>query len=189
MKSKNILTIILGLYISFGVLPIAYADSETIIEFRSTEDPSVPPGTVCENAPFYDPTYLHYVLLRASLWSLQTRSNNGTVVNDTVQRIGIALACARITSLSPGARAPFYMEFNLDGLTLSGSGDCVVASNDIPSPGLILAGCTLTIPADSGQGVLGGMATSNSVFNPFSLPGFQTGSFWTVHLYLQPRNK
>jgi hypothetical protein len=32
-------------------------------------------------------------------------------------------------------------------------------------------------------GFVGGVATSNSVFNPFRLPGFGTGSLWTVRLY------
>jgi len=184
MKTKYPSTMILRLCIGLGLLPIAHANAETVVEFRSMEDSSVPPDrTVCERAPFYNAAYPPNVLLAASLWSLQTRANDGTIVNDTVRRIGTAMACASISSLNPGAHAPFYMEFVVGGVKLSGSGDCLVSSNNIPVRGLILAGCTLTIPADLGQGVLGGMATSNSVFNPFSLPGYQTGSYWTVHLY------
>jgi hypothetical protein len=52
----------------------------------------------------------------------------------------------------------------------------------VPLRGVILAGCTTAI-VEAPAGFVGGVAVSNSVFNPFRLPGFSTGSLWTVRLY------
>ena len=46
----------------------------------------------------------------------------------------------------------------------------------------MLAGCALKL-VGAPEGVLGGLVTSASVFNPYSIPGFGTGSVWTLHLY------
>lgn len=75
-----------------------------------------------------------------------------------------------------------YVEFTVGDLTVTGNGVCTVTSNDVPQVGLILVGCALTV-VDAPEGIAGGSLTSNSVFNPFGLPGFGTGSFWTVRLY------
>ena len=140
---------------------------------------------ICQNAPFYDPNNPPNTLLGASLWSSQGRAFDGVVVNEEVRYVGETYACTLITDLSPGARAPFYMEFAVAGLRLSGFGECTVTSNHIPVGGLFLVGCALTVPQDLSQGLLGGIATSSSVFNPASISDFQTGSFWTVHLYFE----
>ena len=52
----------------------------------------------------------------------------------------------------------------------------------MPVPRLILAGCSLRLVA-APEPIEGGIATSNSVFNPFRLPGFDTGSYWTIRGY------
>jgi hypothetical protein len=102
-----------------------------------------------------------------------------------VQQVGTAAACARVTSLAPGATAPFYIEFTLDEGSYRADGSCTVISNNVPVSGLILAGCALRI-IGAPAGVLGGSFTSNSIFNPFRLPGFNTGSVWTRRIYLTP---
>jgi hypothetical protein len=63
------------------------------------------------------------------------------------------------------------------------AGQCEFVSDDIPQGGIILTGCNLKIDPDPEQGLLGGIATSKSVFNPLGIPGFNTGSFWTIHVY------
>jgi hypothetical protein len=103
------------------------------------------------------------------------------VVNDETRRISSGTACARITSLSVGASVPLIGFFDLGSHHLIGEGACVLTSNTVPAPGVLLAGCTL--PLYAGPGVLGGLATSNSVFNPFDVPGFRTGSIWTVRVF------
>ena len=104
--------------------------------------------------------------------------------NQTVRQIGVADACAYIVEgLGVGASAPFYMEGNAGGLDMLAAGECSLVTDDIPVEGIILTGCTLKVDPDPDEGLLGGLATSNSVFNPFGIEGFNTGSFWTIHVY------
>ena len=163
-----------------------HAVEETVLQFRSFDDPEITPNPdVCLNAPFYDENFPPNVLLGASLWTLQTNAATGEVVNDKIRQVGITEACVLITGLSPRDTAPFYMEFNVEDLVMQANGECTVTSNTVPVDGLVLTGCTLEVYSDPAENILGGIATSNSVFNPFSIPGFQTGSFWTVHLYTE----
>ncbi len=156
------------------------AAAERILVFSSMEDQSTPPDqSFCGTAPFTP-----NVLLGASLWSIETRASDAMVVNDQVHRIGNATACTQITNFAftPFTTAPFYIRFDLEDGQYVGLGDCTIISNSVPVNRLILAGCSLnltTVPPD----VKGGAATSLSVFNPFRLSGFNTGSIWTLHLY------
>ena len=157
------------------------AASERILIFRSIEDTSTPPDeSFCGTAPFAP-----NVLLGASLWSIQTQASDAMIVNGQVRRIGNATACTRITNFAfPPftTTVPFYVSFDLEDGQYVGLGDCTITSNSMPADRLILAGCSLnltTVPPD----VIGGAATSLSVFNPFRLPGFGTESIWTLRLY------
>jgi len=57
-----------------------------------------------------------------------------------------------------------------------------VISNNVPEFGLVLAGCSLSLK-DRASGADVGIAVSSSVFNPFRLPGYETGSYWTHKIY------
>jgi hypothetical protein len=155
--------------------------------FESAEDADYPPDTrVCERAPFMQP-FAPNVLLGASLRSIQTRGSDGMVIDDGSRQIGTATACAWITTLAPGSTAPFYVELIVDGKNYPAGGTCTVMSNTIPVSALYLVGCSLSIRPNPEEGLLGGVVTSNSVFNRFSIPGFETGSVWTMHLYTEER--
>jgi len=157
--------------------------TESVIQFRSLDDPAVMPDLeVCEGAPFFP--HIN-VLFGASFWPSRTRASDGEVVVPEVRQIGTATACMLITdpTFPVGGVAPFYIEGTAGDLDFTGIGECTLVSNDVPVPGLILASCNLEIPADPNQGLIGGIATSNSVFNPLGIPGFGTGSYWTLHLY------
>lgn len=52
----------------------------------------------------------------------------------------------------------------------------------MPQAGLVLAGCTLNVVSGP-NGVLGGVITSASTFNPARLAGYSTGSMWTLQAY------
>jgi len=52
----------------------------------------------------------------------------------------------------------------------------------VPVPGVLLVGCALRL-VEKPEGVIGGFATSSTIFNPYGIPGFGTGSVWTLHLY------
>src|SRR3990172_2415689 len=146
MKSFRVCIIVLSIASVFCVPAVVFAFDETVMQFRSVEDPDVPADmAVCVNASFYDPANPPNVLLGASLWSLEARASDGTVMNDEIRKIGTAHACALITSLAPGAEAPFYIELTAGDQFFRADGECRVISNAIPQPGLILAGCSLKI--------------------------------------------
>jgi hypothetical protein len=156
----------------------AGAFTEKLYVFRTMDDPDVQPNlSVCEAAPFEV-----NIVLGASLWAIDTRSKDGLIVNPDTRRIGTGTACIRVTSLEVDATALIAGEFVIGSRTVRATGSCLLESNDVPVPGLILANCSLR--TDPAPGVLGGSASSNSVFNPLRLPGFNTGSIWTVRLFL-----
>jgi hypothetical protein len=155
------------------------APTERVAVYRTIEDTSVSPQPI--SCPYADAN----VFLGAIVRAVETRATDGQDVSDRVAQVGTAAACARVTSLAPGATAPFYIEFSLDDGSYRADGTCTVTSNNVPVSGLVLAGCALKI-IDAPAGVQGGSFTSNSIFNPFRLPGFNTGSVWTRRTYSTP---
>jgi hypothetical protein len=155
------------------------APSERVAVYRTIEDPSVPAQPAA--CPYGDAN----VFLGAIVRAVETRATDGQDVSDRVAQVGTAAACAKVTSLAPGATAPFYIEFNLTDGSYRANGSCTVISNNVPVSGLVLAGCALKI-IEAPAGVVGGSFTSNSIFNPFRLAGFNTGSVWTRRTYLTP---
>ncbi|HEX2189790.1 MAG TPA: hypothetical protein VHG51_12865 [Longimicrobiaceae bacterium] len=149
------------------------AIASRILRFRSQEDLSVAlDPAVIAGAPF-EPN----LRLGALLWS--TPEEGGEP-----RRIGTATACARITdpAFTPDARFDFHVCFDLPEGTVTATGGCTLISNDLPVPGIVLAACHLWV-VEAPAGFSGGAAASLSVFNPRRLPGYDTGSWWTVKLY------
>lgn len=158
---------------------LALAD-EVAYQFRSVEDPAFPAdNALCAQAPFRV-----NVKLGASLWSEHVRAVDGRIMDDAVLRIGKATACLQLTNFlfPPGLSQNFYAVFDLPSGRYTGVGTCTLSSNNVPKAGLVLAGCTLNVVTGP-DGVLGGMITSASVFNPARLTGFNTGSMWTLKAY------
>ena len=150
------------------------AERERVVIYRTVEDPAVP--AVPAGCPHGNPN----VRLGATVRSFQTRASDAETVNGRGRQVGTASACGLITGpLVPGATVPFFIEFRVDEGVYVANGTCTVVSNDMPTPGLILAGCNLRLQ-NAPAGFAGGTATSNSVFNPARLAGFDTGSFWTL---------
>ena len=150
--------------------------------FRSLEDTTVPsPPRDC---PFNQAN----LFLGATIWSIDTRAVDSRVANEAVQQFGTASACGLITApLVPSTLVPFYVEFTIEqgpdqGDSYTAVGNCQVITNNVPRPGIILAGCALRVIAGP-PGTTGGAATSVSIFNPQRLEGAGTGSFWTVRVY------
>ena len=162
--------------------PPAGEPGQHTLVFRSLEDPGV------ESHPEECPFAGANLFLGANLWSMQTRASDARVVDEAVQQIGTAAACGLITTaLVPGTLVPFYVEFTLDqgpdkGDTYVAVGTCQVITNNVPRPGVVLAGCALRV-TQGPEGFLGGAATSMSIFNPLQLEGAGTGSFWTLRAY------
>jgi len=160
--------------------PTATATEPAVFHFRSVEDPDFPPDpAVCAAAPFRS-----NVPLGASLWAEKTDNHDGRVVDNTKRRIGTATACALITNptFPPGLPQQFYAQFDVPAGRVTALGACTLVSNDVPRPGLVLAGCHLRV-IDAPPEYSGGVVTSLSVFNPGRLANFNTGSEWTLQLY------
>jgi hypothetical protein len=162
---------------------VAWAEGEVVYQFRTEEDPTTPPDpSVCAAAPF-----VANVKLGASVYVPLHRPRDGKVVSDGPWRVGTATACVRLTDFSfpPGQQVPFYARFNLPAGSFTASGTCTLVSNDVPQAGLVLAGCALKL-VDVPRGYVGGTVSSTSVFNPLHLPGYETGSYYTLYAYRQP---
>jgi hypothetical protein len=157
----------------------AAADSR-IVQVRSAEDPASPPDRAfCQTAPF-----VVNLLLGASLYTYETEEHTGMVRDERPHKIGVATACARLTNfLFPaGLQQDFYVRFDLPEGSFVGLGTCTLTSNDVPLAGFVLAGCALKMTSFP-PGVIGGGIASLSSFNPFRLPGFATGSYWTLQYH------
>ena len=113
----------------------------------------------------------------------EPRASDGAVMNDDVQFVGTATGCGTVTSLAPfGPAQPFSIHFDLPDGRYSAVGTCTVTNAHVPAPGVFLVTCGLPVVA-APEGVVGGSATSTSVFNPYGVQGFGTGSFWTLRLF------
>ena len=153
-----------------------------LYQFRTVEDPEVSGANVfCTPA---SAGFTPNVFLNASVYAEHVRASDAMVVAERTDPIGTALACAQITDFSfpPGKQQNFYALFKLPSGDFSAKGTCTLISNNVPEARLILAGCTLSV-VEAPEGVVGGAATSLSVFNPFRLPGYSTGSRWTLQVY------
>jgi hypothetical protein len=162
---------------ALALLPSLALAGERILLVKTSEDSGVTPDLELCQATGFDPLN---VVLGASVWSLETRASRGEVVNETVRRLGTATGCV---SLAPNAvTGPFLIRFDLEDGRYLASGSCDILSFTVPARGILLVGCALAIVSGP-PGFVGGIATSASVFNPRSIPGFGTGSVWTLHVY------
>lgn len=167
--------------LSVGWAGSARADA-TLLQVQTQEDAAVPDDPAfCATAGF--PVN---VRLNAAVYEYQL-DHHGKVKSHGRHQIGTANACILITSLSfpAGLQQNMYLRLDLPQGEVIATGTCTIVSNHTPQAGVVLAGCALrvlTAPA----GYLGGQVTSASTFNPMHLPGYDTGSFWTVQLYPDP---
>jgi hypothetical protein len=151
-----------------------------VVQVRSAEDPASPPDRAfCQTAPF-----AVNLLLGASLYTYEVEEDTGMIRDEEPRKVGVATACARLTNFTfpAGLQQDFYVRFDLPQGSFVGLGTCTLTSNDVPLAGFVLAGCALKMTSFP-PGVVGGGVSSLSSFNPFRLPGFATGSYWTLQYY------
>ncbi len=154
--------------------------SEVVMQFRTQEDPAVPAdAAVCAAAPF-----TANVKLGASVYVPQHEPADGKVVDAGGRRVGTATACIEMTDAAfpAGQQLNVYMRYVLPEGGFTARGTCTVVSNDVPADGLVLAGCAMRL-VDVPKGFVGGTVSSTSVFNPRRLPGYATGSYYTLYAY------
>jgi hypothetical protein len=160
-------------------VPLLASADERILVLRTVEDARFPARPeICAAAPFQPVN----VVLGAGAWTVRTRARDGVVVNDDVRFVGPVTGCGRISTVSPQVAQPFLIHFDLHDGGYTAVGTCTITSNDVPVAGLLLLTCALEV-VEAPRGVVGGSATSASVFNPYGLPGFDTGSIWTLRLH------
>ena len=164
------------------LLAIESEPGTRLYQFRTVEDPEVSGANVFCTAA--SAGFTPNVFLNASVYVEHVRASDAMIVAERTDPIGTALACAQITDFSfpPGLQQNFYALFKLPSGDFTAKGTCTLISNNVPEARLILAGCTLRV-VEAPEGVVGGAATSLSVFNPFRLPGYSTGSRWTIQVY------
>lgn len=172
--------LLLSVFAARAAFAQAAPAEDTTFQFRSVEDANFPPDdTICAQAPFRV-----NVKLGASLWSQVSRLVDGRVIVEKAVRIGKATACVELTNFlfPPGLEQNFYAVFDLPLGRFVANGTCSLTSNNVPQAGLVLAGCALKMVSGP-PGVIGGVLTSASTFNPARLAGFSTGSVWTLVTY------
>lgn len=127
------------------------------------------------------------IKLGAYVYAPRTRASDGQVMKELGHPVGTVVGCGVMKTVTPGSKAPFNMSFDLGGRKIYAEGECTVATWFFPIPGVpapvLLVGCYLAVSPDETQGLKQGIATSASVFLPRPVPGYETGSFWTLHLY------
>ncbi|MDC0711127.1 hypothetical protein POL68_21845 [Stigmatella sp. ncwal1] len=160
-------------------LPVPVLAGEVVYQFRSQEDPQAVDAKGCDRAPFRA-----NVRLPASLYAVRTEADNARLVREDTARVGTALACVRIEdpTFAEGSQAEFYVRFDLPEGRFTALGRCTMVSNTVPRTGVVLAHCGLRL-TEFPAAYVGGFATSASVFNPQRLPGFNTGSLWTLRVF------
>ena len=178
MKKLTALILLMVLVLVGFYLPVMAQDVEkTVIVFRSMNDPNIPPDLAAchpENSGF-EPN----VVLGASLWAFQARSKNGVIVKEKVRQIGTATACMLLAE----NETLNYLEFEIGDLFIAASGECLSTYDATLEGGPIFATCGLAVlPGRSTDGIKWGQASNNSTFAPNPIPGFETGSFWTIQL-------
>jgi hypothetical protein len=172
--------ILKALPLLFAAWASAASAESRVVQVRSAEDPASPPdGAFCQTAPFRV-----NLLLGASLYTYEVEERTGMVRDEHPRKVGVATACARLTNFTfpAGLQQDFYVRFDLPEGSFVGLGTCTLTSNDVPLIGFVLAGCALKMTSFP-AGVVGGGISSLSSFNPFRLPGFATGSYWTLQYY------
>ncbi|HUL59850.1 MAG TPA: hypothetical protein VLU43_11270 [Anaeromyxobacteraceae bacterium] len=160
------------------VLPAVAMAGERVYLLRTEENAAVP--ALCPDGDT--------VKLGAFVYAPRPRAHDGRVVREGERPIGTAVGCGQLKTYSPySTPSPFSIAFDLGHLDVFASGFCVIADlwfpNGPPAP-LMQVGCTLTVTPDPAHRIVRGFATSASVFLPVAIPGYETGSYWTVHLYM-----
>ena len=165
--------------LSLMLAPLLASAAERILVLRTMEDPRYPASAeVCAAAPFQPIN----VRLGASVWTLETSERTGQVRGDDARFAGTATGCGLLTTANPFVPQPFLIKFNLQDGSYTAAGTCTITSNQVPVAGLLLVTCAMKI-VSAPAGVVGGSATSASVFNPYGLTGFDTGSIWTLRIH------
>ncbi|WP_225412624.1 hypothetical protein [Stigmatella hybrida] len=171
--------LVLGLW----ALPTPGLAGEVVYQFRSQEDAGATDPKGCDRAPF--PVN---VRLPAGLYAVRVDGGTARVLPGEPKRVGTGLACVRIQdrTFAEGSQADIFVRFELPEGRFIALGRCTMVSNAVPRAGVVLTTCALKL-TEFPAAYAGGFISSASLFNPQKLPGFDTGSLWTLRVFEAPR--
>jgi len=121
-----------------------------------------------------------------SFWSVESRPENGKVVNARRQRVAELRGCFGPTE--DRAKQNFYAEIRVGELAFQGKGDCLALMINVPEPGLFAVRCQLVLgglPAP----YVGGLLTTNTITSQAGFggesdpPGYTQTSIATIRLW------
>lgn len=151
------------------------ASGDAVYVFRTQETPTVETNCLAGQN----------IVLGAYVYAPRTRAVDGKVVRELGEPVGTVVGCGTMTSVALGATATFTMDFDLEGRKIFAAGKCEVTQRIFtaasPYP-VLMVGCSLAVEPSADEPTLTGIATSASIFNSFKVPGYETGSYWTLHL-------
>jgi len=121
-----------------------------------------------------------------SFWSVQSRPDDGRVIDAKRARVAELRACFGPTD--ERARQNFYAEVRLGGISFRGNGECLALMIDAPEKGLYPVRCHLILSGLPAPFV-GGLLTTNTITSGAAFggdtkpPGYTQASIATIRLW------
>jgi hypothetical protein len=121
-----------------------------------------------------------------SFWSVQSRAEDGRVVDARRARVAALRGCFGPTA--DRARQNFYAEVELGAIAFRGRGECLALGIDVPEAGLFPVRCQLLL-SDLPAPYVGGLLTTNTITSkaPFGgetdPSGYTQASIATIRLW------
>jgi hypothetical protein len=159
---------------------------EDIYILRSIREPREPAADWCSPAKTGFELFAKDAERHFSFWSLQSRPEDGKVVDAKVSRAAELRACFGPTSET--ALQNFYAEIKLGSISFRGSGECRAVKVDFPDAGLFPVRCQLILSGLPAPYV-GGLLTTNTMTSKAAFggdtdpPGYTQASIATIRLW------
>lgn len=162
------------------------ADLEDIYILRSVREPQAPTASWCARSRTgFEPMPMDAERF-FSFWSVQSRPEDGLVVDARAKRVADLRGCFGPTD--DRTRQNFYAEIRLGLRTFRGSGECLALMIDFPETGLFPVRCQLVLN-DLPAPFVGGLLTTSTMTTkaPFGgesePPGYTQASLATIRLW------
>jgi len=162
---------------------------EDIFVLRSERKERITQSSWCSKeragfAPLSAPSLLED---RFNFWSVETRIADGRIANTHAANIGELRGC--LGGTDKAGVLNFYLETTVNGLAVSGKGDCTLVLADQPEKNMYVSRCTVPLKVTSDAYVGGLLVTSSMTTNEatFGLqtnpPGYTQVSIATFRLW------
>lgn len=169
-----------------GAASARHPAREDIYILRSIREPREPEAGWCSRQragfePFSTDAERHF-----SFWSIESRSEDGKVIDAKQTRVAELRACFGATE--ERARQNFHAEIRLGELSFQGNGECRALAVDFPEAGLFPVRCQLTL-SGLPPPFVGGLLTTNTMTSAAAFgadtepPGYTQASIATIRLW------